>query len=78
MDYLYRKVYLYYIFSVQILFFEKWLYNFKENKSNFYFKKHQNIISSINDDHQIQKEIQKKLDTLEKNLEDLVSQCLTH
>ena len=66
-----QSVFILYLLCTNFIF-EKWLYNFKENKSNFYFKKHQNIISSINDDQPIHK--LEKIQIVEQKFENLVSQ----
>ncbi len=63
------------IFIIYILYtnyiFEKWLYNFRINKSSAYHQKHQNLVSKVNSDFKNHNLVQEKLLALEKRFEEL-------
>ena len=74
-QFLYSLIFSLSIFIIYILYtnyiFEKWLYNFKINKSSTYHKKHQNLVSKVNSDFKNHNIVQEKLLALEKRFEEL-------
>ena len=74
-QFLYGLIFSLSIFIIYILYtnyiFEKWLYNFRINKSSAYHQKHQNLVSKVNSDFKNHNIVQEKLLALEKRFEEL-------
>ena len=74
-QFLYGLIFSLSIFIIYVLYtnyiFEKWLYNFRINKSSAYHQKHQNLVSKVNSDFKNHNIVQEKLLALEKRFEEL-------
>ena len=74
-QFLYGLIFSLSIFIIYILYtnyiLEKWLYNFRINKSSSYHQKHQNLVSKVNSDFKNHNIVQEKLLALEKRFEEL-------
>ena len=71
-QFLYGLIFSLSIFIIYILYtnyiFEKWLYNFRINKSSAYHQKHQNLVSKVNSDFKNHKYSSGKIISIRKKI----------